>query len=79
MIFYIVNLKLNKIKVWDFIFQQDLAPAHAAKSTKHWFTKKQLEVLWHAGQLRLTSMSLKTFGPSSSGKFATESLLRWTN
>ncbi|KAI4890404.1 hypothetical protein NFI96_000130 [Prochilodus magdalenae] len=33
----------------DFIFQQDLAPAHAAKSTKDWFTKKQLEVLaWPA-------------------------------
>uniref|UniRef100_A0A3B1JLU5 Tc1-like transposase DDE domain-containing protein n=1 Tax=Astyanax mexicanus TaxID=7994 RepID=A0A3B1JLU5_ASTMX len=32
-----------------FIFQQDLAPAHAAKSTKDWFTKKQLEVLaWPA-------------------------------
>uniref|UniRef100_A0A3B1JA95 Tc1-like transposase DDE domain-containing protein n=1 Tax=Astyanax mexicanus TaxID=7994 RepID=A0A3B1JA95_ASTMX len=33
----------------NFIFQQDLAPAHAAKSTKDWFTKKQLEVLaWPA-------------------------------
>ncbi|KAI4895463.1 hypothetical protein NFI96_023966 [Prochilodus magdalenae] len=33
----------------DFIFQQDLAPAHVAKSTKDWFTKKQLEVLaWPA-------------------------------
>ncbi|KAK7877779.1 hypothetical protein WMY93_031539 [Mugilogobius chulae] len=33
----------------DFIFQQDLAPAHAAKSTKDWFTRKQLEVLaWPA-------------------------------
>ncbi|KAK7884426.1 hypothetical protein WMY93_027549 [Mugilogobius chulae] len=29
----------------DFICQQDLAPAHAAKSTKDWFTRKQLEVL----------------------------------
>uniref|UniRef100_A0A3B1JMZ2 Tc1-like transposase DDE domain-containing protein n=1 Tax=Astyanax mexicanus TaxID=7994 RepID=A0A3B1JMZ2_ASTMX len=28
---------------------EDLAPAHAAKSTKDWFTKKQLEVLaWPA-------------------------------
>ncbi|KAK7886739.1 hypothetical protein WMY93_026360 [Mugilogobius chulae] len=33
----------------DFIFQQDLALAHAAKSTKDWFTRKQLEVLaWPA-------------------------------
>ena len=33
----------------DIIFQQDLAPAHAAKSTKDWFAEKQLEVLaWPA-------------------------------
>ncbi len=29
----------------DFIFQQDLAPAHTAKSTKSWFNDHGVDVL----------------------------------
>uniref|UniRef100_A0A3B1JN07 Tc1-like transposase DDE domain-containing protein n=1 Tax=Astyanax mexicanus TaxID=7994 RepID=A0A3B1JN07_ASTMX len=44
-------------------FNQDLAPAHAAKSTKDWFTKKQLEVLAWPGPTRLTpSNVIANFG-----------------
>ena len=38
----------------DFIFQQDLAPAHTAKSTKTWFNNHSFTVLdWPANPLDL--------------------------
>ncbi len=30
----------------DFIFQQDLAPAHTAKSTKGWLNDQQTHQTW---------------------------------
>ncbi len=38
----------------DFIFQQDLAPAHSAKGTKSWFNDQGVTVLdWPANSLDL--------------------------
>ncbi len=38
----------------DFIFQQDLAPAHTAKGTKSWFSDHGVTVLnWSANSLDL--------------------------
>ncbi len=35
----------------DFIFQQDLAPAHTAKGTKSWFNDHSVTVAWLASKL----------------------------
>ncbi len=43
----------------DFIFQQDLAPAHTAKGTKSWFNDHGVTVLDWARQTRLTWTPLK--------------------
>jgi len=43
----------------DFIFQQDLAPAHTAKSTKTWFNDNGISVLdWPANSPDLNPINI---------------------
>ncbi len=52
----------------DFIFQQDLAPAHTAKGTKSWFNDHGVTVLDWPANSQQTSKKKRIYGVLSRGR-----------
>ncbi len=56
----------------DFIFQQDLAPAHTAKGTKSWFNDHGVTLLvWPANSPDLNENPMRIYGVLSRGRWET--------
>ncbi len=55
----------------DFIFQQDLAPAHTAKVTKSWFNDHGVTVLDWPGKLTWPEPHIESMGLLSRGRWET--------